>query len=375
MLDALNPYQFMLFSLAMAGMVLLVGIWVRYDRLPHGKYLLIGIMLWPTLLLDEFLRGFGWWQNAIFLAGLFQFVPSLLAGMLLIVVHKLLVLKPLQGAFKYYIPALVMLAGQVPFLILPTELKQQYLLTPPTGNIAQNWPYLAPHLLSGFVLLICSTKVVELFSHYHQHLSDQVVDVQFYQFNRLNLAFSGLIAVSFIDILLATLATFDLMALAFWQTIVNLLSACIFWTILLLLLELRRFAPSPIDPDKLEDHRFSEEFLRFTLKKAEEAIIKHKAYKKIGLHISQLAEAAKVEPQALAVATRVILKRNFRAFIYHYRLEYAKKILMRTDAKVSTVAKRLGFNSEKFLSGVFIKYIQMMGKEPEALSEEEEKLF
>jgi hypothetical protein len=36
---------------------------------------------------------------------------------------------------------------------------------------------------------------------------------------------------------------------------------------------------------------------------------------------------------------------------------------MRTDAKVAAVAKRLGFNSEKFLSGIFVKYIEKMGKE------------
>lgn len=375
MIDAMNPYQLMLFMLLTSGLVLMIGIWVRYDRLQHGKYLLLSIILWPTLLLDEFLRSFGWWQDAVFLAGLFLFVPTLMIGLLMVTVHKLLLSKPLQSEMKFYLPALVMLLAQIPFLVLPADIKQQYLLSPPAGNIAQNWPYLAPHLLSGFVILIYSTKIVEMFNQYHHHLSDQVVDVKFYQFNMLSLACSSLIVVAFVNITLATLATFDLLVISFWQTIVNLLMACVFWFILLFLLELRRVSPSPIDPDGIENHRYSEEYLRHVLKKAEQAIIKRKAYKKIGLRISQLADAAGVEPQALAVATRVILNRNFRAFMYHYRLEYAKKVLMRTDAKVSTVARRLGFNSEKFLSDVFIKYIGVMGKEQEPLSEEEESLF
>lgn len=371
----MNPYQLMLSLMLLSGLVLLLGIWVRFDRLRNAKYLFISIVLWPALLIDETLRGFGWWQDAIFLAGLFQFLPSLLVGLLIVSIHNLLISTPIEKEFKFYIPAVLMVVAQVPFLLLPEALKQQYLLTPPSGNIASNWPFLAPHLFSGFVLLVYSIKIVEMFNQYHQTLSDQVVDVQFYQFNALNTACSGLIFVSFVNILLATLATFDLFVFSFWQTAVNLLTACVFWFILFILLELRRVSPSPIDSDKLENHRFSEEYLRFVLTKTEQAIIKHKAYKKTGLRLSQLSKAAGVDPLSLAVATRVLLNRNFRAFIYHYRLEYAKRVLMRTDAKVSSVAKRLGFNSEKFLSDMFIKYIETMGRQPEELSEEEEELF
>lgn len=75
----------------------------------------------------------------------------------------------------------------------------------------------------------------------------------------------------------------------------------------------------------------------------------------------QLSNAAGIEPLELAIASRAILNRNFRAFVYHYRLEYAKLLLTRTDIKVSTVAKRLGFDSEKYLSDIFVKYIRNMG--------------
>lgn len=370
MVESLNPYQFVLFVLLGAWLIPLAIIWVRYDRLPHGKYLLIAVFLWPTILLDEMLRAYGWWQNAIFVAGLFQFTPSLIIGLLLLSINKLLIDKPVTNSYKFYLPAMVMFVGQIPFLILTSDVKQQFLLSPPTGDLLANWPFLAPHLLSGFVLLIFSIKAVELLAAYHQHLSDQVVDVKFYQFTMTNTGFVGLIVVAFISIILSTLATFDLVAITFWQTIINLLNAATLLFVILVLLERRRYSPTPLVPEKLDDHHFSEEYLRFTLKKAEQAIIKHKAYKRIGLRIGPLADIAGVEPQALAVATRTILKRNFRAFIYHYRLEYAKKVLMRTDAKVSTVAKRLGFNSEKFLSGMFVKYIQTMGKEQEPVEDD-----
>lgn len=33
---------------------------------------------------------------------------------------------------------------------------------------------------------------------------------------------------------------------------------------------------------------------------------------------------------------------------------------MRSDTKASSVARRLGFHSEKFLSDMFVKYIEVM---------------
>jgi AraC-like DNA-binding protein len=265
----------------------------------------------------------------------------------------------------------LVLISQIPFLLLAPEPKQVMLMLPPEGDLIRNWMFLAPYMLSGFILLILATKIVELVLDYHNHLSDQVVDIDYYQFRGANGVFYGLIVVALIVIVLTTLAMFDAVSVPFWQSIINLSVATIFLFCFVVMMSSRRYSPSPIDPRRLEQHKYSDEFLRYTLKKAEQTIISRKAYKHIGLRITQLAKVAEVEPQALAVATRTILKRNFRAFIYHYRLEYAKKILMRTDTKVSAVAKRLGFNSEKFLSGMFIKYIKVMGKEPPGKDQDE----
>jgi YesN/AraC family two-component response regulator len=57
------------------------------------------------------------------------------------------------------------------------------------------------------------------------------------------------------------------------------------------------------------------------------------------------------------LALQLTEKKNFRRFIFHYRLEYAKNVLLRSDAKLEAVAKRMGINSEKFLSEYFVKHL------------------
>lgn len=363
MLPIVTFHQLVLALLLLTWLVTLVGIWVRYDRLRHGSTLLVAIFIWPTLLIDDFMRAFAINDTGIFLFGLFHFTPVLLVTLLFFCIHALVLEKPLQSKWLYLLPVLLIMATQFPLLQLSSEIKTLLLLHPPMGNLVVFWPSYVLYAVSGFVVLIMAIKIEELIANYQHHLSDHVVDTNFYKLPAAVGMFGVLIIVAFISIILTALVAFDLVAINYWQSIINVIQASVFIGLLLILLERRRYAPSPLDYTILEKHPYSEAYLRDTLTKSEQAIIKSRAYKKIGLRIGQLAAAAEVEPQALAVATRSILNRNFRAFIYHYRLEYAKKVLMRTDAKVAAVAKRLGFNSEKFLSGIFVKYIEKMGKE------------
>lgn len=365
----MNTYPFVLSGLLVLWVVPLMGIWVRYDRFPHGKLLLAAILLWPTLLIDELLKAFGQGQSMVYLAGMFQFVPALIAALLL---HAtlLLVTQRRQNLWRYYMPSLVLALGEVPYLLQSAEQKSAMLMSPPVGNLLTNWPYYAPYMLSGFVLLILATKAVEWIAEYHQHLSEQVVDVGFFRLHALNGGFISLIVVAFVDIILTTLATFGLAALPIWQTMIHLFQAFTLLYLITVLVQKRRYSPSPLDYDALENPGYSGEALKNALQKAEQTLIDKRAYKVLGLRLSQLAKAADVEPHLLAAATKTLLNRNFRAFVYHYRLEYAKKVLMRSDAKVSSVAKRLGFNSEKYLSSIFIKYIQMMGEERHTIEED-----
>lgn len=371
MFDVFNPYQLILVGLMICGLIPLVGIWVRYEKMPHSAYMLVAIFLWPTLLVDELIRAFDGAQAWAFLAGVFQFSAVLITTVLLLSVQRLTLEKPQTNRIKFFLPSLILLVGQLPYLLLPQDMKTQLLLVPPTGDLLANWMFYVPYFFSGFMLLIFSAQAVEAMDLYHDTLSEQVVDVSLYRFRMVNSGFVALLLVAFVVVILTTLAAFDVIAASFWQSLINLFQASVLLYLIMVLLERRRYAPAPFDPDKLDNHGFSEDYLRYALKKAEEAIIRHRAYKRMGLRLRQIADAAEVEPLAIAVATRQILKRNFRAFIYHYRLEYAKKVLMRTDTKVSSVAKRLGFNSEKYLSNMFIKYIQMMGKKRPAVDEEE----
>ena len=360
-MTSLNPYQIVLTGLLLGWLVAITLIWVRFDSLKQGRLVLIGVFVWPLLLADEWLKLSGYFTSMSFVAGLFQFVPAIIAAIIALAVRKLTLEKPVAVSLVYFVPAALLVFAQIPFVLLPYAQKVTFLYTPPVGDLLVNWPYLAPYLFSGFVLLIFAVQATESISHYHYHLSDQVVDVNFYRLNLLNYGCIGMIVVALLNILIVGLVTFDLFTAREWQAMVNILQASVFMFLLLVLLEKRRYSPAPFTPDQLANHKYSDDYLRTALKQAEKTIIKHKAYKRIGLRIRQVADAADIEPLALALATRLVLKRNFRAFIYHYRLEYAKKVLMRTDAKVSSVAKKLGFNSEKYLSSVFVKYIRTMG--------------
>ena len=361
--DSITVYQYLLTILLLVWIVPLVAIWVRYDRMPHNKLMLLAVFCWPLLLVDEWLRAYGLVQNWFFFSGVFQFVPVLLIAWLVLSTRKLVLEKPVANYLKFYVPTFVMIAAQIPFLLLAAESKMQLFSVPPVGGIYSYWMYYLPYFFSAIALLLLSTQGAEWINEYHHTLSEQVVDVNFYQYRTLYSGFLVSIGIAFIEITLVLLAAFELVAPTFWQSAINIINAVLLFFLMLVLLEKRRYAPSPIEGNDMEKYKFSEEHLRDVLSETEKAIIRHKAYKRIGLRLRQLADAADVEPIALVIATRTILNRNFRAFIYHYRLEYAKKVLMRTDAKVSTVAKRLGFNSEKYLSEMFIKYVRVMGRE------------
>lgn len=126
-------------------------------------------------------------------------------------------------------------------------------------------------------------------------------------------------------ILLTTIVAFDFIQFSYWQTATHFSYSAVFLLILTLLLEKRRYSPMPFDLVRLHSRNGDERILREVLTRAEKSIINRKAYKIIGLRIQQLTDADDVDPTYLAVASHRLLNRNFRSFVYHYRLEYAKK--------------------------------------------------
>ncbi|GAA0854263.1 helix-turn-helix transcriptional regulator [Aliiglaciecola litoralis] len=361
-MDEASLYQISISTLLVGWFIALILVWVRYDRLKHGKLLLTAILLWPLMLTDEWLKLSQMHDGLSFLIGTTQFVPVIIAATLLLSIRQLTIKKYANNGMLFFIPALLLAAGQWPLLMLPEETKIAFLYSPPAGDILTNWPYIAPYLFGAFVMLSYAVHSAEYLSSYHFYLSDQVVDIDMYQFRIANNGCYVLIFVAMLNLLILGLVIFNWQPFSQWQQVLNISNAGALLFLMLILLEKRRISPTPFTEAEFDKNAFTEEQLRATLKQAEQAIIKYKAYKRKGLRIEQVCHVAELNPAALALATRFILKRNFRAFIYHYRLEYAKKVLMRTDQKVTSVAKRLGFNSEKYLSNMFIKYIHMMSR-------------
>lgn len=335
--------------------------WVRFEKLPHGRSLYIAAWFWPLLLVDDLLRLTGPGQWKAILSGAFGFMPVLMMVLIVSMVYPLLREKPMRWKPLLWLGVGIVAACQIPVLILAPVDKMNLLMQQPIGQPLANLPVYLVYWLSGMFIVAMGIKLVELMQAYQRTLSEQVVDINYYRVPTIIGLTATLVGLGFAAIVLTTMVAFNFVQFTWWQTTIHYSYALVFLMVLILLLERRRFSPSPLDMAQLAARKGDENALRYILAKAEKAMIERKAYKVIGLRIRQLADAADVEPTTLAIATHRLLNRNFRAFVYHYRLEYAKKVLMRTDSKVSAVAKRLGFQSEKFLSDMFIKYIEVMG--------------
>lgn len=364
-----TQYQSLVLMALALWLLPLLLVWVRFDEFPHAREMILAVLFTPTLLVDDYLLAFNISQDWYFLAGLFFCMPVVLSALLSLAVARLVLDKSRYKPWIIWAPALLMLGLELPFLLAPLAYKVILLQSAPVGQIKEHWPLYAYMALLHFFVLVLAFGVERRISDYQHHLSDQVVDTHFYRFSVAIRSFGGLITLAFLALIVTLLVAFNLLSFTEWRSFISFCYYLMFVLLTLVLMDKRRYSPCPLDYKILASHTFSDAYLQEVLSQAEKAMIKHKAYKHIGLRIREFARVAEVNPNALAIATRKLLNRNFRAFVYHYRLEYAKNVLMRSDARVSDVARRLGFDSEKFLSGVFVKYIQQMGREDKGKDE------
>ncbi|WP_100656238.1 helix-turn-helix domain-containing protein [Alteromonas flava] len=335
--------------------------WARFDVLPHGKLLYAISALWPLILAEDLLRLSGAAHWLAVLVGLFYCVPLLMMVAVALMSFPMVQKQPIRWRPLMYLGVVLVVGLQVPTLLLPASEKINLLMQQPQGNPLTYAPVYFVYGLTGLMIVGIGIKLVEAMQTYQNTLSEQVVDVSYYRVPTIISLLATMVGIGFAATILTALVAFNFVQFSWWQTTLHYAYGLVFLMIFILLLERRRYSPQPLDLVRLEKKQGEEWRLREALARAEKAMIQRKAYKVIGLRIEQLADAAGVDPTDLAIAIHVLLKRNFRAFVYHYRLEYAKKVLMRTDAKVTAVARRLGFESEKFLSDMFIKYITTMG--------------
>ncbi|WP_088329845.1 helix-turn-helix domain-containing protein [Lacimicrobium sp. SS2-24] len=356
-------YQTAILIALAIGFIPVMLIWARFDGLPHRRELLIAVMLCPLMLTENALRAFELGPGWHFLVMLFYPLPALITSLLCLAITRLVLDMKKIAVNMLLVPGAVAVLASIPFWWFSADYKSALLEQGAIGEVTQHGVLYGYMLLCQLAMLWQAFNVESRIREYTMGLSDQVVDTHLYRFSAGFKAFASLVTLAFCGAVITLLVALDLLPLQHWLIVLQGCYYLLFVVLTLVLMEKRRYAPSPLDYNKLHAPDYDESTLREALTRAEQAMLKHKAYKRIGLRLKDFARLADVDPTVLAVASRSLLKRNFRAFVYHYRLEYAKRILMRSNVRVSDVAKRLGFDSERFLSDLFVKYVHKMAKD------------
>lgn len=359
-------YQMLVITALVLWLAPLMLVWARFDRLPHGREMLLVVLLSPALLTETALRAFEVKTGWHFLVGVFSFLPVVLTSLTCLAITHLLLDKTRYSARLMLMPGGMALLLCAPFIFFSEDDKSAVLREGIVGELQVHWYWYGYTLLCQLAVLWQGFVVEHRLREYQFFLSDQVVDTHLYRFSGSIKAIGGLITLAFCTVVVIVLVALNWLPLSHWLQLMQLCYFLMFVFLSLVLMEKRRYSPSPLDYQRLQQPDYAEQQLRDALTRAEQTMLKHKAYKKIGLRLKEFASATNVDPTLLACAMRMLLKRNFRAFVYHYRLEYAKRILMRSDVKVSDVARRLGFDSERFLSELFVKYVHKMAQDEDS---------
>ncbi|GGW79976.1 DNA mismatch repair protein [Alteromonas halophila] len=351
-------YQYTLYATSLVYLVVLWRYIQCYQRLPGRHWLTVAVGCWPLLVIDEWLKLFELSALSPF-TWLFEFVPVLLLAACYKAARPLMLDRVKKYSRMWVVVAAVMLA-QIPLWLTSPDIKMQWFMAAPVGEPLIYWPFYLVPLLTGFGVLLFGILIAEDVQHYHQLLPAQVVDVNQYKIRRMAGVMGATVGIAFSCILLVSAAAFGFFTIPFWLSLFHLVMAVTCLFVIGALVSPRTTSPCPLDMQRLDACDESQAVMRDTLARAEQTIIHTKGYKQLGLTIKAFSQDADIDPTLLAIALRMSPRKNFRGFVYHYRLEYAKKVLLRSDAKINRVARRLGINSEKFLSGALVSYLRKM---------------
>ncbi|MCY7294275.1 helix-turn-helix transcriptional regulator [Alteromonas sp. a30] len=361
-------FQIFLIAIGCAWIFPLVLTWVRYDRLPHARYAFIFILSAPLMLLDNVLVVFNWHVPFSYLLGLFDFIPVLLIVLSFLSVQKMLLERPEKPSRHLWVVVFFALL-QFPFLLMNPEAKVLINVSPVVGEFKIFWFVYLYQLLVAIVVLAYAAFILLDLNAYKNHLPEHTADTGFYKVKSLTVMHAMMLAVSATAIVTVLLVALDLSYIAVWQFGLVMLYSFSLWLVAMVLVEKRLYAPSPINYFSLHHKQLNEQDMQLILDKADAAIVENKIYRKKGIRLRQLCDLSGIEPTEFAIACREIQGKTFRDFIFHYRLEYAKLLLSQTDTKVSVVARKLGFDSEKSLSEMFERYVEKLTKEHDASKE------
>lgn len=351
-------HDYVLIAISFGYLVLVARFAAIHRKLPAAHWILGAIAIWPLAIVDEWLKSIQGGMQLAWFSGLFDFVPVLVMAFCKRAMMPLLIKNPPNRKVVFWWPVIVVMICQLAYMFAPIESKAQWMVRSPVGDPLMHWDVYVVSFVTAFCVLWYGIQMTEQVQTYHHNLSEQVVDVHLYKVKGLAGITGMTVGIGFACILVVMAAAFGFVPLDGWQTLNHLLLAVMMLVVIIAMVRVRKTSPSPLDYDRLEDRNASQAAMRDALGRAEQIMLSRKAYKVIGLKISDFARVAEVEPTTLAIAMHVLTKRNFRAFVYHYRLEYAKNVLLHSDAKIAQVAKRLGLHSEKFLSGVLVQYLR-----------------
>lgn len=347
-------YSYSLIASSVVWCVLIIKFWATHEKLPGRNWLLAAGLLWPLLVLDEWMK-YTASTTMAWALGASDFIAPVLLACCYRATRLLVIDKPAHR-HRLWAPVIAITLLQSTLIFIPVELRQTWFESSPTGAPLTWWPVYVVNLLSGFFVLLYSILIADCIQHYHRYLSEQVVDISQYRIRRLSGVAGTCVGVSFASILLVTAATFGFFPVDFWQTLQHMLMALIALLLLAGLTTPRETSPCPLEYERLEACSAQQQEMRDALQLAEQVIIDKKLYKKLGLTIKQLCGYTGTDPTLLAISLRMLRQKTFRVWVFSFRLEYAKKVLLRTDTSISKVSKRLGIPSDSLLSEALDKY-------------------
>ena len=343
---------YVLLGLYVVGLGRLVLFKVNLTSMP---YLIGAFLCWPLFMVDEVLRLLQTSQFTV-IYGLTEVFAVLAITLCYRAIKPMLIAKP-SARKRLWLPVIVTAVVQCSMLLIAAGQKQQWLSVSPIGDPLAYWPLYITSLLTGFSVLLIGIFITEHIQMYHRHLPEQAVDIKGLRMPRLAGVLGSVVGVAFMSILLVTAATFGFLKIPFWESFHHLMLGSALLAVLFSLTFVRNSLPSPIDYERLDSGKATPYEISHTVSKAERYTIESKVYKTRFITLSEFCEGADIDPTSLALALRLSEKKNFRRFMQHYRLEYAKNVLLHSDAKLAAVAKRMGINSEKFLSDYLVKHL------------------
>ncbi|MFC6440881.1 hypothetical protein [Bowmanella sp. JS7-9] len=352
-----STYSAMLLMMAALWAIPLLITWWRFDRLIHSKSLLLLCLFAPFALLDEWLISSGQYLSGGFLLGISQCLFVMLLVLCAQSVRDLCFEKQRNANVLLLLPVVFALL-LLPFLTLSQSQKFSLLgLQAVPQDVSLLW------LLCPGLIVLCAMGVWimarEDVQHFHRLLPRQVADPQLYRLTPLLWGLGVNLLIVSVCLLTWTLALSGQIDAHKWLVLSKMALNAGIWLMAILLASVG--AQSPL-PDLRSRVRLSPTELRQLHSRIETVLEQQQAYRFLGLRIRDVASLVNASPAQIDAALASQGIRHFRGYVNGKRIRYARQRLLTSDDSVTGLTRQLGFPSERWLSDVFVSYVQRLGR-------------